>query len=277
MVSIVLPSRGERYLRQTIASVLQSASGDIEVIPVLDGYQEKPWSDSRVKVVHNPTPVGMRASIVRGVANSKGEHIMKLDAHCLVAKGFNEALATDYEAGSVVIPREYRLDVEKWNILDDGRPPLDYWYFINPRKYNPRSLHGFRWDERTRERENILIDDTLTFQGSCWFMSREHFDRHKFLQDEGYQGLPQQEAEEIGLTTWLSGGRVMVNKKTWYAHWFKGKEGRGYSIPKSQGDKCYEYSYQHWVIENREGFTRLINKFMPIPGWGENWEKRIYG
>lgn len=277
MVSVVLPSRRERYLKQTVESLLTNAGGDIEVIVVLDGYKEETLNDPRVKVVHFDESIGMRAAIIAGVGNSKGEFVMKLDAHCKVAKSFDEALAADYEAGSVVIPREYRLDAEKWDILNDGRLPLDYWYFIDPRKYNPRSLHGFRWDERTREREQVLIDNTLTFQGSCWFMSRAHFDRHKFLRDEGYQGLPQQEAEEIGLTTWLSGGRVMVNKKTWYAHWHKGKNGRGYPIYVAQADKCYEYSYNHWVIKNREGFTKLIDKFMPIPGWPEDWEERIYG
>lgn len=275
MVSIVLPSRGERYLRKTVEGLLDTG-GDIEVVPVLDGYEETLPDDPRVRVVRLSAHSGMRAAIVAGVASSKGEFVMKLDAHCKVAKGFDEALVTDYEPGSVVIPREYRLDAENWDILRDGRPPLDYWYFINPRKYNPRSLHGYRWNERTLARESILIDETITFQGSCWFMSREHFDKHKFLQDPGYQGVPQQEAEEIGLTTWLSGGRVIVNKKTWYAHWFKGSEGRGYALSREAVDKCYEYSYNHWVIENREGFVKLIERFMPVPGWSEDWQSRIY-
>ncbi len=276
MLSVVLPSRNEPYLRQTAKGLLENATGDIEVIAVLDGYDEKPMDDPRIKFVRFSESVGMREAIAAGIKSSSGEYVMKLDAHCMVASGFDASLITDYEAGSVVIPRELRLDPEKWEVIDDVRPPRDYWYFMNPRKFKPRSLHGYRWDARTVEREHILIDDNLTFQGSCWFTSRAHFDKHKLLQDKGYQGLPQQEAEEIGLTTWLNGGRVVVNKKTWYAHWHKGRSGRGYPLDQGMKDKCYQYSYNKWVIENREEFTKLINKFMPIPGWPEDWEHQLY-
>jgi hypothetical protein len=175
----------------------------------------------------------------------------------------------------VVIPRRYKLDDEKWEPKFD-EPPIDYERFIYPKKFDPVSLHGFRWVERAVERKDILIDDTLTFQGSCWFMKKSHFEKNKFLQIAGYNGLPQQEAEEISLTTRMGGGRVVVNKKTWYAHLFKGgKYGRGYHLDQKETRDCYQYSYNHWVNENRDGFKKIINQFMPIPGWPENWEEKL--
>ena len=84
------------------------------------------------------------------------------------------------------------------------------------------------------------------------------------LQNSGFKIITtldydiQQEAEEIGLTTWLSGGRVVTNKNTWYAHLFKGKElGRGYFLSLQKTRDCYAYSYNHWVNENKEGFINL--------------------
>ena len=52
-VSIILPSRNERFLPRTVQDLLDKAKGDIEVIPVLDGYdQPKPsFTDPRVKPV----------------------------------------------------------------------------------------------------------------------------------------------------------------------------------------------------------------------------------
>lgn len=278
MVSIIIPSKNEQYLEKTIRSVLENATGEIEVLPVLDGYEppaEEIVNDPRVRYLR-VNSIGMRAAISTAAAAAKGEYLMKLDAHCLVAKGFDEALKADCQENWVVIPRRYRLDPDNW-CIEQGKEPVDYEHFIYPRKYRPVSLHGYRWDERAKARKDLLIDDTLTFQGSCWFMPKNHFMRNGFLQIKGYNGLPQQEAEEIGLTTWIGGGRVVTNKKTWYAHLFKGKRfGRGYFLSLQQTRDCYAYSYNHWVNENKEGFIKVIDHFWPIPGWPNDWKDRLW-
>lgn len=276
MISIIIPSKNEKYLEKTIRGILESATGAIEVLPVLDGYEPSEIiNDPRVHYLR-VNSIGMRAAINTAVAVAKGEYLMKLDAHCLVPKGFDEVLSEDCKDNWVVIPRRYRLDPENWRVRRENES-IDYEHFIYPKKFHPTSLHGFRWDERTRARKDVLIDDNQTFQGSCWFMTKKHFERNKFLQIDGYNGLPQQEAEEIGLTTWLSGGRVVTNKKTWYAHLHKGKEiGRGYSLDSQKTKDCYAYSYHHWVNERKEGFIKLIEFFWPISGWPDNWKEKLW-
>jgi hypothetical protein len=37
-VSVIIPSRNERFLAPTVADVLSKAAGEIEVITTLDGY-----------------------------------------------------------------------------------------------------------------------------------------------------------------------------------------------------------------------------------------------
>lgn len=271
MVSIIIPSRNEKYLERTVNDVLSKAQGDIEVIVILDGYDTTRVDG--VVYIHNKLPMGMRASIVSASKIAKGKFLMKLDAHCIVDEGFDIKLAKDCQDNMVVIPRRHKLDEEKWEVKPEY---IDYEHFIYPPKFNPASLHGFRWDERQKDRASILIDDNLTFQGSCWFMKKSHFEKHKLLQDPGYCGVPNQEAEEIGLTTWLSGGRVVTNKNTWYAHWFKGKSGRGYHLDNWSATECYKYSYNKWVMENKEGFIKLIEKFMPISGWSSNWKEKLW-
>lgn len=281
MVSVIIPSRNEIFLQKTIEDVLAKAEGDIEIITVLDGYWPDPQltDDNRLIILHHGQSMGMRAAINAAAAIAKGEYLMKCDAHCIFAPGFDKVLAADCEDNWVVIPRRYRLDTKNWSAITPTQeePAVDYEHLIYPGKYNPVSLHGFRWDERTRERKDILIDDNLTFQGSCWFMKKTHFKKHGFETIAGYNGLPQQEAEEISLTTWLSGGRVVTNKKTWYAHLHKGSEyGRGYFINKGETQDCYKFSYNHWVLENKDGFIKLIEKFWPIPDWPNNWKEKLY-
>ncbi len=275
MISIIIPSKNEQYLEKTIRSVLENATGEIEVLPVLDGYEPPEIiNDPRVHYLR-VNSIGMRAAISAAAAIAKGEYLMKLDAHCMVAKDFDEVLAADCKDNWVVIPRRFRLDPENWSIIEE-KGIVDYEHFIYPKKFNPISLHGWRWSERQEARKDILVDDTLTFQGSCWFMTKKHFEQNKFLQVDGYNGMPQQEAEEIGLTTWLGGGRVITNKKTWYAHYRKPSDGRGYFLPLNLTRGCYEYSYNHWVNEHKEGFIKLIEKFWPIPGWPNDWKEQLW-
>jgi hypothetical protein len=115
----------------------------------------------------------------------------------------------------------------------------------------------------------------MEFQGSCWFMTKEWFNKMGFMQVEGYTGWGQ-EAEEIALKTYQNGGAVKTNKNTWYAHLHKGQTyGRMYYMSRDENRKSYAYAYDHWVVKNRDFFIQYIERFMPIPGWPADWKDRI--
>lgn len=291
-LSVIIPSRSPEYLQQTIDDLLSKARGTIEVIVVLDGiWPEVPIKhDPRVIVLHHGTvhdSPGMRTSINRGVAVASGKFIMKIDEHCMVDEGFDLKLAADCEENWVVIPRRYRLDPDKWEIIEDGRSPIDYMRIDYPyqRPFDKTcGLHGAEDKERFSERAEFLIDDVMTMQGSCYFMSRKHWDKTiKKLDPENY-GQFTQEAQEISNQTWLSGGRVVVNKKTWYAHLHKGTRGKGYGFSTEQYKKHAEmnekgriYSIEYWLNTKdfEFDFEWLLKKFWPVKGWPENWKEQI--
>lgn len=277
LVSIVIPSKTERFLDNTIRDVLANATGPIEVLPILDGYEPDTLiEDQRVNYVRLPASrnTQKRHGINTAIAESNGEYVMSLDAHCLVAKGFDEQLKKDHQPNWVQIPRRHRLDAENWclQIQSDDRPPIDYEYIMWRPLHENKGIHGFKWDARTHERAHIPIDDTIEFQGSCWFMTKEWFTKNGFMQIEGYQGWGQ-EAEEIGFTTWMNGGEVKTNKNTYYAHLHKGhKYGRMYYMSRHQSRLSYAYSYNKWLVENKDFFISLVEKFAPLPGWPANWK-----
>ena len=276
--SVIIPSRNEPYLAKTVEEVFAKAAGAVDCYVICDGYWPTPALPDRddLIVLHFGESKGMRRCINAAAAIAKGEFLMKLDAHCLLGGGYDEALVKACDGDTVVIPRRHRLDPENWRVDDLGKLPVDYQYLIYPRKFRPPSLRGFRWDERSLAHKDLDVDETLTFQGSSWFMKKSHFQRHHFMQIDGYLGLPQQEAEEIALTTWLNGGRVLVAKTAWYAHLHKIKD-RFYPWSNHERQACYDYSYRHWVKDHWDGFEKLIEHFMPIPGWPTNWRERIHG
>lgn len=280
MISIVIPSRNEKFLQPTIEDLIKNAKGEIEIIVVLDGY----WPDPQlpdypnVVLIHRGKSMGMRNAINSAVAISKGEYILKIDAHCMVAEGYDLALQESCEDNYVVIPRRKRLDAINWCIQDVGKPDVDYEYLSfpdDPADFGGPGLNGKIWTSRILERKDILIDDNLSFQGSCWFMKKTYFYELELMDEENY-GSFWNEAQEIGLKCWLSGGRVIINKKTWYAHLHKGKtHGRGYSLDHSLLTKGATYT-KKW-FKFKEAWHKqtlplswLIEKFSPVPTWPED-------
>ena len=56
-VSIIIPARTEKFLNKTIRDVLDKATGEIEIFPVLDGYGNTSYEkiiDKRVKYISLP-------------------------------------------------------------------------------------------------------------------------------------------------------------------------------------------------------------------------------
>lgn len=292
MISVIIPSRQPQYLQKTIDDLLAKAKGEIEVIVVLDGYwPETPLKDdARVKIIHQGTfhnNRGMRAAINAGVAISKGDYILKCDEHTMWDEGFDTKLQADCEDNWVVIPRRYRLDAELWMTIEDGRPPVDYMKIDYPyqRPYDKTcGLHGAEDKERYETNKDLLIDDVMTMQGSAYFMSRKHWDTTIGELDDEHYGPFTQEAQEISNKTWLSGGRVIVNKKTWYAHLHKGKSGKGYGFSTEQykrhcvaNEKGRLYSINYWLYTKdfKYDFDWLMAKFWPVGGWMDNWREQI--
>jgi glycosyltransferase involved in cell wall biosynthesis len=287
-LSVLIPNRNSPFLTKTIKDLLQKAVGDIEVIVNVDEqWPEEIVDDKRVIYLHPAQPIGLRQGINACARVARGKYLMKLDDHCMVAPGFDKVLIENHLSNNwVQIPRRYALDAEKWAIEErtDNKYPIDYMYQDFPRKgkANDDGTHGVEWRERRDERTDSKydIDDTPSFQGSCWFMTKDYFDNFLHgLHEEGY-GQFAQEAQEIGFKTWLGGGAVRVNKKTWYAHLHKGKVyGRFYKMP-SGNPESDSWSASHWLNNEEPGmikkFAWLIdNKFPGMPGWPIDWKEQI--
>ncbi len=272
-LSIIIPSRNEIFLGKTIEDMLTKAEGEIEIIAVLDGYWvDSPTENPKVIYLHLGKSKGMRGAINSGVAIAKAKYIMKSDAHCMFDIGFDIKLIADIRPNWVVVPRRYALDAENWKMLENPKYPVDYMYLS-------KDLRGEVWDEKNREAKlkEKLIDENMSSQGSCWFMHKDYFHELE-LEDEENYGTFSNEFQEIGLKCWLSGGRVVTNKKTWYAHLHKNKKmGRGYTLPGDQLEKGTAYT-NRWLTntawhKQTLPFTWLIEKFWPVPGWPEDRTK----
>jgi glycosyltransferase involved in cell wall biosynthesis len=277
MVSIIIPARNEIYLEKTIRSVLSAARGEIEVLAMLDGYIPSPQiisfkGDGRVKFFHENKSIGQRQSINKAAKVAKGKFIMKLDAHCALDKGFDVKLAADCEYDWTVVPSMERLDIETWKPRRRGI--TNYMYISSPTAEKPfraQYYEGRKKDGGQRQPKNDkLIDDTMCCMGPCFFMHKKRFwELGGCDEDHGSWG---QQGIEVALKAWLSGGSLKVNKKTWFAHYFRVGSTGGFPWPASgrKQEEARKYSRDLWLnnkwpLQKRK-LQWLVDKFNP-PGW----------
>ena len=265
-VSVIIAGRTERYFKRTVESVREAATGDIEVVAVVDGDEAEPKvesDDSRVKVIRLDKSIGQRAAYNLGVRESTGKYVMKIDAHCKLSPGFDEVLQESCSPKTIVLPEMRRLNVHKWQ--DKPRGKTHYMYF-------GLDMYCHFWrDYRKRPEAKAEYPEVMTGQGSCWFTTREWNDHIELLDERvgswGNVGI------EVSLRTWLCGGSQVVNKKAWQAHWFRRDEG-GFTYPMDgrKVAKAHKYTRENYyfndhAFEHQERpFSWLIKKFSP-PGW----------
>lgn len=216
-LSCVIPSYKDPILHKTIDSLLESSElGDqLEVIVVLDGFWSDPpiRDDDRVRIVHLGKNRGMRGAINAGVSVARGEYILRTDSHCVFGQGYDKILTDACENNWIVTAKRFFLDVDKWEVMDN--PPIEHEKLVIQ---GNMKFAGQRWKERDEEMKDIPISETMAMQGSMWVMPKAWWDKViKELQTEGY-GQMYQDSHEMVFKTWQAGGRLMLNKNTWFAH-----------------------------------------------------------
>lgn len=298
-LSILIPSRNEMFLKQTVENILKNMKGNTEIIAIADGsWPDPPIKDhKRVHLIYHSEPIGQRAATNEAARLSTAKFIMKLDAHCAVDKGFDVKLMADCEHDWTVVPRMYNLHAFNWKCNQCGHS----WY-QGPTPKNCEKCDNTTDFERVMiwkpkkspETDFMRFDNNLIFKywsaykkrpeaqgdicdlmsclGACWFMHRDRFWELDGL-DESH-GSWGQMGTEVSAKSWLSGGRMVINKKTWFAHMFRtqGKDfGFPYEIHGSEQKKARAYSKDLWFNNKwpkaKHDLKWLIDKFAPVPDW----------
>lgn len=122
------------------------------------------------------------------------------------------------------------------------------------------------------------LNSTLTIQGSCFMLTREKYWELNICDPEfgswGQQGV------EVALKTWMSGGRVVCNQTTWYAHMFR-TQGGDFGFPYPQSGKQVDHARKHsreLFMENKwpqaiRTFEDVLQQFYPVPDWHDDPNK----
>jgi len=295
-LSILIPARNEMFLARTVQDILENIEGKTEVIVVLDGEWANPGipDDERVTIVYLPESVGQRAATNIACRLSKAKYVMKVDAHTAWDKGFDVKMMADMQDDWTMVPIMRNLHAFNW-VCEDGhtryqgpsgpcttceKPTVrDVVWIAKPSPQSTAyrfdtSMHFQYFGEWKKKQIGDLVE-TPSLQGSAFMLTREKYWELNICDEElgswGQQGV------EVAMKTWLSGGKVIVNKKTWYAHMFR-TQGGDFSFP-------YQQRPQSEIIATREktrdlfvngkwggkyDFAWYLDKFKPLPGWHDD-------
>lgn len=316
-ITIMIPARNEEFLGRTIQDVFEHSKANIEVIAILDGYlPEVPLkSDPRITIIYNPVSVGQRKAARQAASIAKGKYVMKIDAHVALDDGFDVKMLEAFKKlddNVTMIPAMRNLHVFDW-ICEEGHRRYQspsgvcevcgkvttkdiVWIpKTSPKTFTFRvdkTLHFQYWGELAKRPENIKgalcndgtydtnLRETFSIQGSCYMLTKEKYFALDIDSDQfnswGQQGC------EVAMKTWLSGGRVVANLNTWYAHMFRtrgGDFGFPYPNPQNKVNQNRELSRElfqrnKWPLAIHT-FQWLLDKFNP-PDWDLNEKGMIY-
>lgn len=114
--------------------------------------------------------------------------------------------------------------------------------------------------------------ETMSCLGACWFLNREWYWQLGGL-DESL-GSWGQMGQELACKAWLSGGRMITNRRAHYSHLFRtqgGEFGFPYALSNEQVEHARKRSRDIWLNDAWPGQVKplrwLVEKFAPVPGW----------
>ena len=257
-LSILIPARNEQWVSNTVADILKNKRGKTEVIVGLDGE----WADPEIEdhpdvtVVYYAESIGQRAMTNRLAKLSEAKYLAKCDAHVAFSEGFDQILMDDMKDNYTMVPILKNLWCFDWKCMKCGKrtfqgpKPVDCTDCDNtdnftqklvwkPNSNRPSStafvfntdLQFWYFGELKARQPDEDIVETLSLQGSFFMCTREKYWELNIC-DESWGSWGQQ-GTEVALKTWLSGGRVVVNRKAWYAHLFRTQTGFSFPYPMS--------------------------------------------
>ena len=297
-LSVIIPSRNEIFLNKTIEDILEHKRGKTQIIVGLDGdWPSEPIKDHPdVVVLHYSESIGQRAITKQCARLSKAKYIAKTDAHCAFDEGFDIKMLEAFKKvgdNIVMCPVMRNLHVFDWVCPDGHRRyqgesgvctecgkettkdvvwiaktnPQSWSYCFDP---EPHFQYFQEYKKRAIKEDNLT--ESMSLQGSFFMMTREKYFALD-IDDEnlgswGSQGLT------VACKFWLSGGRVLINHSTWYAHCFRTKGGDfgfPYDNPMREVKNNRKYVKELFFENKWEGQIKplswLLEKFWPVPEW----------
>jgi hypothetical protein len=240
-ITVIIPSKHERYLFKTVADIQDAAESNIEVLVGRDEKEE----------------IGQRAQMNKLARMAKGKYIMKTDAHCSFGAGFDAIMLEQIKDNQIMAPLMLPLDAEKWTVSPHNK--MGSFAFDTQLVNHHVPLEGKKF-----------INKTMCLQGSCFLTLRDNYWNWN-LCDESLGSWGQ--GVELGIQAHKHGGECVTTRSTYYGHLFRhGEEDFPYKRKQAEIDKCHQK-----VVKKlkRKEIAGLIEEFDYPLDWNKKAVKAL--
>ena len=136
-----------------------------------------------------------------------------------------------------------------------------------------------------QEQAKSGVIETPVCVGCCFMMERERFWELDGMDEQ--HGSWGQYGCELGMKAWLSGGKMVTNVNTWFAHLFRtgnfsanGEPTFPYPLSATDKEKARNYSMDLWLNnlwpKQKRPLSWLIEHFAEMPDWDHEAMQQQY-
>jgi len=240
LVSVIIPSRNDPYLKRTVDSVKENAAGPLEILVELDNKGE-----------------GRRILINRAARRAKGKYLFILDAHCTMSYGWDTKLKCACGPLDIAFCQIQSLNGETF------QPEPNHIY---GHVYFDRNLNEKWWYREIKH----TIEESMCFTGCGWMIQKDRFWSLGGYDEEelgkwGYDG------PEWSLKVQLDPrhpGKILLRSDVTCGHVFgTNDEDKLYPVEMMPQQEYFDRMFGRWG----DRIPMLVQRFWPVPSWEQPW------
>lgn len=164
--SIIIPAYNEqKYLNRTIDNFLSAAKGKVEVIVILNGYDQK--VDKRAKVLRYRDNLGERVAMNTAAYIATGDYLLRIDAHGDADEGWDVKMLEIFKDRPKAVAVAVLTAVDKeWNRIKG------HWYGF----CNLLPTMEEKWNhDRNKAKDHEIIEPNMAITGHGFMLAKDFY------------------------------------------------------------------------------------------------------
>jgi glycosyltransferase involved in cell wall biosynthesis len=256
LISVIIPSGPNEKIEninRTILSLRENSLSKLEFIVIADGWS--PVGIDKDAIVYCfEENMGERVTLNKGAEIASGSHMLRIDAHCSMSKGWDLELLKHCKCDTICVSRIDAMNETTWKRLGH-----DYRFvYIN-------TSGEEKWWGSYEENGDLEAEPTFSFTGCGWLCNKDFYLKH--LKSDVNLAKWGSIGPEMTLKCEVAGGTIMLCKKVVCGHVFT-TNSSGYPISEvAKVRKKLLAKYSKYLY-------RLAKKFN-APGWEDITEDYI--
>ncbi|MBE3088322.1 MAG: glycosyltransferase [Planctomycetes bacterium] len=263
MISVLIATINDQYLKRTLLETWKTAEGEVEFIVINDGGN--PLPDLHINngittprqyeyhVITHPKTLGRRVSFNEAARMARGDYLFILDSHCSMSQGWDTKMMASCTGNNLVYSVIRDMDKETWNYR-----PGYYTHVRLNKEYTEK------WWNLKPYTKCEVEEESMTITGCAWMVTQKcYWELGGYDESLGGYGW---DGPEWTCKVWMGEkpGRVILRTDVICGHIFGTNDGSKVYHP----DMIPKAKYiEYMTARYGDKIDKLVEHFAPVPDW----------